>query len=171
MDDDAAHMRQQLATLHEDAWRWSLACCNHDREQSMEVLHDVYVKLLEGRATFGGQSTFKTWLFGVIRMTARNHRRKARFASLFFLPLEDETSAASAPNPQAGPGCRRVIDKALAALPRRQSEVARLVFFHDLTIEEAATVQGISVGSARQHYARAKDRLRSILQDNGVTGL
>ena len=164
-------MRQQLATLHEQAWKWSLACCNHDREQSMEVLHDVYLKILEGRATFGGQSTFKTWLFGVIRMSARNHRRKARFAALFFLPLEDEPSAATDPRPHADTGCRKVIDKALAGLSRRQNEIARLVFFHDLTIEEAATVQGISVGSARQHYARAKDRLRTILQDNGVTGL
>jgi len=171
LDDTAAHMRQQPAALHEDAWRWSLACCNHDREQSMEVLHDVYLKILERRATFNGQSTFKTWLFGVIRMSARNHRRKARFATLFFLPLEDEASAATNPQPHAGPGCCKVIDKALAALSRRQSEIARLVFFHDLTIEEAATVQGISVGSARQHYARAKDRLRTILQDNGVTGI
>ena len=171
MDDDAAHMRHQLADMHGDAWIWSLACCNHDREQSMEVLHDVYLKILEGRATFKGQSTFKTWIFGVIRMTARNHRRKARFASLFFLPLEDEASAATDPHPPAGAGCRKVIDKALAALSHRQSEIARLVFFHDLTIEEAATVQGISVGSARQHYARAKDRLRAILKDNGVTGL
>jgi RNA polymerase sigma-70 factor (ECF subfamily) len=164
-------MRQQLAALHEQAWRWSLACCNHDREQSMEVLHDVYVKLLEGRATFNGQSTFKTWLFGVIRMSARNHRRKARFAALFFLPLEDEANAAADPQPHADSGCRKAIENALAALSRRQSEITRLVFFHDLTIEEAATVQGISVGSARQHYARAKDRLRAILIDNGVTGL
>jgi RNA polymerase sigma-70 factor (ECF subfamily) len=164
-------MRQQLAALHEQAWKWSLACCNHDREQSMEVLHDVYLKVLEGRATFSGRSTFKTWLFGVIRMSARNHRRKARFAALFFLPLEDGANAATDPQPHAGSGCRKAINKALAALSRRQSEIARLVFFHDLTIEEAATVQGISVGSARQHYARAKDRLRTILQDNGVTGL
>lgn len=171
MDDAAADMRQQLAALHEQAWRWSLACCNHDREQSMEVLHDVYLKILERRATFNGRSTFKTWLFGVIRMTARNHRRKARFATLFFQPLEDEASAVTDLQPHAGPGCRKAIDKALAALSRRQGEIARLVFFHDLTIEEAATVQGISVGSARQHYARAKDRLRTILQDNGVTGL
>lgn len=171
MDDAAAHMRRQLAALHEEAWRWSLACCNHDREQSMEVLHDVYLKILEGRATFGGRSTFKTWLFGVIRMTARNHRRKVRFTSLFFLPLEDGASATTDPHPHAGTGCRKVIEKALADLSHRQSEIARLVFFHDLKIEEAATVQGISVGSARQHYARAKDRLRAILTDNGVTGL
>ena len=164
-------MRQQISALHEDAWKWSLACCNHDREQSMEVLHDVYLKILEGRATFNGQSTFKTWIFGVIRMSARNHRRKARFAALFFLPLEDGAPAATDPLPHAGPGCHKVVDKALAALSHRQSEIARLVFFHDLTIEEAATVQGISVGSARQHYARAKDRLRTILQNNGVTGL
>ncbi len=170
MDDDAAHMRQQLAALHGEAWKWSFACC-HDREQSMEVLHDVYVKILDGRATFNGQSTFKTWIFGVIRMTARNHRRKTRFAALFFRPLEDGPEVAMEPPCGVDTGCREVIDDALASLSARQNEIARLVFFHDLTIGEAALVQGISVGSARQHYARAKDRLRKILHDNGVTGL
>ena len=104
-------------------------------------------------------------------MSARNHRRKARFASLFFLPLEAGAAVAMKPQKDAETGYRKVIDKALGSLSSRQSEVARLVFYHDLTIEEAATVQGISVGSARQHYARAKDHLRDILTDNGVTGI
>jgi len=44
------------------------------------VLQDVYAKVLSGRAVLREQSTFKTWLFGVIRLTAMEHRRW-RFAS------------------------------------------------------------------------------------------
>jgi len=36
-----------------------------------------YLKILEGRARHAGGSAFKTWLFGVIRMTAREQRRRA----------------------------------------------------------------------------------------------
>ena len=35
-----------------------------------------------------------------------------------------------------------------------------LIFWHGLTIEEAAQVSGLRVGTARTHYARAKQRLR-----------
>jgi RNA polymerase sigma-70 factor (ECF subfamily) len=42
--------------------------------------------------------------------------------------------------------------------------VLHLVFYQDLTIQEAAQIMGVGIGSARQHYERGKARLRSLLQ-------
>src|SRR5262249_44894761 len=78
---DAQFMLQQN---HPAAWAWALACCGRNREAAHDVLHDVYVKILAGRARFDRLSSFKTWLFGVIRLTARNAQRKAAFVNLFF---------------------------------------------------------------------------------------
>ncbi|MEL6280641.1 MAG: sigma factor, partial [Pseudomonadota bacterium] len=83
MFDDSARsgsqMRARLDAAHPDAWRWALSCCRGDRESAMEALHDSYLAILEGRARHSGQSSFKTFLFGVIRLTARATRRKAAF--------------------------------------------------------------------------------------------
>jgi len=57
----------------------------------------------------------------------------------------------------------RALTVALTQLSGRQREVLHLVFSQDLTIEEAASVLGITAGSARQHYERGKARLRERL--------
>ncbi len=53
---------------------------------------------------------------------------------------------------------------ALGALAARQREVLDLVFFHDMTIEEAARVMGVGLGTARVHYHRGKRRLAEKLR-------
>ena len=58
---------------------------------------------------------------------------------------------------------QRQFQEALQHLPARQRETLHLVFYQELTLNEAAKVMSISIGSARQHYERGKKRLRELL--------
>jgi RNA polymerase sigma-70 factor (ECF subfamily) len=123
------------------------------------VLQTTYLKILDGKAVFNGRSTPKTWLFAVIRRTAAERRRRALLRAVGLAPPFEP---AEAPGPDALLGAsqeaRRVIE-ALKLLSARQREVLELVFYQELTVEAAAGVMGVSVGSARVHYDRGKRRL------------
>ena len=51
----------------------------------------------------------------------------------------------------------------MTELSERQQEVLHLTFYQHMTIEEAARVMDVSLGSARTHYERGKARLRHLL--------
>ena len=164
-----ADLRAALERHHSESLGWAMACCGFDRSEAGDVLQDAYLKVLDGRAVYRGDSTFRTWLFGVIRRTASEQRRNVvrRIARLWRVQREDDVTR-EAPDPDAAIDGRAMANRlraALRELPMRQRQVLHLVFQEDLSVEAAAGVMGISVGSARTHYARGKARLRTLMQE------
>jgi len=149
----------ELVALHPQSFGWALAVCRWNRSEAEETLQMSYEKVFDGRARFDGRSSFKTWLYAVIRRTAADRRRRRWFR---WLPEADPP-----PQPAAiveGRERAAQVRDALGRLPGRQREVLDLVFYHELTVDEAARVMGVSVGSARRHYDRAKRRLGELLR-------
>lgn len=167
---DEVELRRQLETVHPDCFGWAMTCCGRERDNAEEVLQTVYLKVLEGHAQYDGRSSFRTWLFGVIRRTAASRQRTAWLRGLLLERNGDHLRPQAAIRPDAkveSDSRSHALRSALSNLAARQQQVLQLVFYHDLTVEEAATVMGTSVGSARTHYARGKARLATLLGDNG----
>ncbi|HEY5609910.1 MAG TPA: RNA polymerase sigma factor [Thermoanaerobaculia bacterium] len=165
---ERSEIERHLEELHPVSWGWALSCCERNRDFAEDVLQMTYLKVIEGKARFDGRSRFKTWLFGVIRNTALEYSRwrsvRRRIVEAFARrPFDTESNEAERRVEQREQN--RMLIGALRRLARRQREVLELVFYHDLTIDEAAEAMGISVGAARVHYARGKQNLKEAICD------
>ena len=164
---DEIDLHRELERMHPASFGWALWCCGHRQQEAEDVLQSTYLKIFDGRAQFDGRSSLRTWLFGVIRRTAAetNHRQWLR-RQLFDQWLVREPSPAPPSNPETSASAsesRRNLLQAVAKLSTRQRQVLHLVFYQELTVEEASHVMEISLGTARTHFDRGKRRLREIL--------
>lgn len=161
-------LRAALERHHAECVGWAMACCRFDRTEANDVLQDSYLKVLDGRAVFHQRSTFRTWVFGIIRLTASERRRNPFRRIVSAWRADQHDIASDALDPGVSIDSRIIAERlrtAMRQLPARQREVLHLVFHENLTVEAAADVMGVTVGSARTHYARGKTRLRDLLGD------
>ena len=164
-----ADLEAELERLHPASFAWSLACCSGNRQQAEEALQATYLEVLSGRARFEGRSSLKTWLFAVIRQTAAGRRRRyalrRRLLEAWWRRRPEPTRAERAEERFERDQAAERVRRSLAMLSLRQRQVLELVFYQDLTIEEASSVLGISLGTGRTHYARGKAVLLAALSE------
>ena len=165
---EISELKTELEKLHQASFCWALNCCAYDRADAEEVLQTVYLKILQGKAVYRGESKLRTWLFAVIRKTAITERRKHLLRSLITINSTDDKRGSQPEVELERSEMQQRFQQALARLPRRQRETLHLVFYQDLSLSEAAQVMNISIGSARRHYERGKQHLRETLEREGV---
>ena len=167
-DDDALEnnpevTRSALEAIHSQVFGWALSRCDYDQAAAEDLMQQAYVELLAGNARFDKRSSLKTFVFSVIQNLARSRfRRLASRLRLVqqYAATEIETSSEVSEQTEDSGLWRAVKD-----LPARQRDIIELVFCRDLTIEEASKVMGVTTGTGRVHYDRAKKALRTKLKD------
>jgi RNA polymerase sigma factor (sigma-70 family) len=166
----------EIASLHHAAlFRWARALAFGDEEEAMEIVQQTYLQVMEGRADLVGADDPVAFLFGVARRVAASRRRRR---SVWGRILRLEPGRASARGATADPESEASyqeqagrVRQAVRGLQGRQREIVELVFVHDLTVEQAARVLGLSVGSARTYYHRAKQKLARLLEPREGAGV
>lgn len=144
-----------LKIHHRDAYLWARQCCSFNDDLAKDVLQQVYLKILEGKATLNDEEKAKTWIFSIIRYTAIDHLRKTGK----IISIEDAEEIADIEEEIDLTDYKAIIN----LLPRMQQEVILMVFYHQMTIEQSAEVLEISLGTARTHYDRGKKNLKKLI--------
>jgi len=149
-----------LRQHHREAFLWARQCCGFDGELAKDVVQQVYLKVLEGKAKLNSEDYPKTWLFSVIRFTALDElRKKGKWIS-----VEVEEDMIWETEPIESESHEDLIRR----LPRMQQEVLLMVFYHDMTLEEAAKVLELHIGTVRTHYDRGKKKLKEWIEKTRI---
>ena len=144
-----------LKLHHREAYLWARQCCSFDEELAKDVLQQVYLKILEGKAKLKEEEKAKTWIFSIIRYTAIDQLRKT--GKLVSMEVDEEIADIEEEVDSTD------YEAIIRLLPRMQQEVILMVFYHQMTIGQSAEVLQISIGTARTHYERGKKKLKELI--------
>ena len=163
LDNNPQVSKKALEALHGQLFGWALSRCGYDQATAEDLMQQAYVELLSGRARFNNKSALKTFVFGVVQNLARSRFRRQNTR----LRLIDAYAAEHDDNFTQDDDCQygnlKKVWEAVESLPQRQRDITELVFIRDMTIEEASRVMGVSLGTGRVHYDRAKKSLAERL--------
>ena len=151
--------RERIRELYDQHGRVMLAYAVSllpDRAASEDVLHQVFIKLLEGNVEISGPPV--PYVYRAIRNAAFNYRRDRSRE----IELESNGRWLEAPAGMDDMGL--ALEAALDELPAEQREVIVLHTWGQMTFEETAAALDISPNTAASRYryglARLKERFR-----------
>jgi RNA polymerase sigma-70 factor (ECF subfamily) len=133
-----------------------------------EIVSDVFFELWRNAASYRGESSVPSWIFGIAHFKALGARRfHAQRKRAAVVPTADEEIARVADDSadsdfEARDEVRRLL-RALTVLPQGQQDVLTLAFLEGRSYQEISVRLGITEGNVKTRINRARARLRALL--------
>lgn len=141
------------------------------REAAEEIVHDLFLRLWDGRDLWEFEGMVRAYLFRAARNRAISHlrheRSELRLRERLSQKLAARPPASAEPAADAAVEARDLeaaIARAVARLPRRCQEVFRLSRHHQLSHVEVGKVMGIAPKTVEVQLRRALIALRAELE-------
>jgi len=135
-----------------------------DRDDTEDVLQEVYIAAYRGLPRFRGDSLFGTWLYQVARNTALNAARRRRVDTTPVDEVHLEADEQSSPGAVlARRDAKDRVARALGEIEMRYREVIELRYMAERTYEEIAELTGLPKGTVKTFVHRGKVQLREQL--------
>jgi len=140
------------------------------REEALDIVQEVFIKLFRSIKNFKGRSHFYTYLYRMVMNTAIDHARKTGKQTIS--SLDEEGSFQPSDDLEKGPE-RILLQKELEervklAMDKLPTEQRAALIFRDvegLSYQEMTEAMGCSIGTvmSRLHYGRK--RIQELLED------
>jgi RNA polymerase sigma-70 factor (ECF subfamily) len=139
-------------------------------EAAVDVTQEVFLAAFANLATYdSSRALFSTWLFTIARNRCRNLLQQRQPLPLNELdPIGDVMSTdpivSQELSQQLSQQLSQKLDRALAALPLEQRSAFVLAEIEELSYDQIARIEQISLGTVKSRIHRAKQRLQSLLE-------
>lgn len=158
-------VEELYATYRDDLFRY-LCSLTHDPAQAEDLLSETFLQALQSAGSFRGQSSEKTWLFGIARNLWLRALRRRRPT----VPLEDLAGLAAGEEPADAAAARMLRDRIRTLLAQKDERTRAIVLqrMQGVPFETIARALGISAGSARVIDYRTRQWLKETLRKEGL---
>ncbi len=144
-------------------------------EDALDLLQEVFLGVYRNLERFRGEANFSTWLFRIAHNKAVDFNRKRKLLSLTG-NLDDSGEfaalrARAETEPEYGAGERdrnRLALQLLSRIPMEQRLVVELKIYQSLTFEEIASMQEISVNTAKTRFYAALKKMRWLPEEENA---
>jgi len=132
-------------------------------ENAEEVAQDTFLKVYQSIRTFKGKSKFSTWLYTITYYTCLNFLRKNRMETRPLLSYDaiDESEEAMG-NLQADERTA-YLQQAFQYLTAEETAMMNLYYLEEHTIDELATIIGITASNTKIKLHRTRKKMYRIL--------
>jgi RNA polymerase sigma-70 factor (ECF subfamily) len=138
-----------------------------ERAAADDLVQDTLERAWSKLHLYRHGTDLRAWLFTVMHNVHVNRVRASRPTD----PLEDDMPELAQRATQGDSLLVRDLERGIAALPLAQREVLLLVALEDLSYDETARALGIPIGTVMSRLARAREKLRLLMNGKGGTKL
>jgi RNA polymerase sigma factor (sigma-70 family) len=139
----------------------------NNAQEAEEVLQDSFLKAFGNIRGYDGRFAFGAWFKRIVINGSLDVLKRRRVK---FLPLEGSDFAQEEPDREEEPDYDvEAIRRGMSELPDGYRTVLSLFVFEDYSHREIASLLGISEGTSKSQYNRARKKLVGILKQNTIT--
>ena len=139
----------------------------NDIHAAEDIAIDAFSDLLVNRHRYNFKVTLKTYLFMLGRSRALNYIKHRKVLSFVELTEAENVHSEQIEDIILADERKRVVNKALNALPDDMRAAVHLIYFEELSYDEAARVMKKNRKQVDNLLYRAKKELRAILGKDG----
>jgi RNA polymerase sigma-70 factor (ECF subfamily) len=150
-----------------------------DYESALDVTQEVFIKVYNSLERYSSEYKFSTWIYRIAHNAAIDHMRRN---SVTPQSLETESAdgtyqlqiESSDPTPEQDrerSEWRTQIDSVVKCLPTAYRDLILLRHSQDMSYDEIAEVTGLPLGTVKNRLFRAREMMRDIFIERGVTGI
>lgn len=162
----------QLAKVDRGNLYWFVYRRVRDATEAEEITQETFAEATRSLSRFSGNSTLRTWLYGIAINLISSHMRRSpsrRFRFESDETLEQLTQDGADPLQQlmAPQLLGRVLEH-VESLPHAMRETLVMVFLSEVSYEDTAAALNVPIGTIRSRISRARSLLRARLQADGI---